>query len=98
MFAYPQKVNSTTSLFTAAVGIKQKETVDKMVRKVIHFSASLLKLSFNVTFNKLFVIMQFLSSDFSVMLFHYDGVVDAWKDLEWANNVVHVSAVNQTKW
>ncbi|XP_022009136.1 uncharacterized protein LOC110908495 isoform X4 [Helianthus annuus] len=68
-----KKVNSTTSLFTAAVGIKQKETVDKMVRK-------------------------FLSSDFSVMLFHYDGVVDAWKDLEWADNVVHVSAVNQTKW
>nr|XP_043633045.1 uncharacterized protein LOC122604216 [Erigeron canadensis] len=68
-----KKVNSTTSLFTASVGIKQKEIVDKMVRK-------------------------FLSSEFSVMLFHYDGIVDAWKDLEWANNVVHVSAVNQTKW
>nr|GEY33047.1 tyrosine protein-kinase [Tanacetum cinerariifolium] len=68
-----KKVKFTTSLFTAAVGIKQKETVDKMVRK-------------------------FLSSDFSVMLFHYDGIVDAWKDLDWANNVVHVSAVNQTKW
>ncbi|KAK1406463.1 hypothetical protein QVD17_41763 [Tagetes erecta] len=68
-----KKVNSTTSLFTAAVGIKQKETVDKMVRK-------------------------FLSSDFSVMLFHYDGVVDEWKELEWADSVIHVSAVNQTKW
>ncbi|XP_076953806.1 uncharacterized protein LOC143627992 [Bidens hawaiensis] len=68
-----KKVNSTTSLFTGAIGIKQKETVDQMVRK-------------------------FLSSDFSVMLFHYDGVVDEWKDLEWANSVIHVSAVNQTKW
>lgn len=73
LWGHRKKVNSTTSLFTAAVGIKQKETVDKMVRK-------------------------FLSSDFSVMLFHYDGIVDAWKDLDWANNVVHVSAVNQTKW
>ncbi|MFS8007151.1 hypothetical protein Hanom_Chr14g01257591 [Helianthus anomalus] len=44
------------------------------------------------------MVRKFLSSDFSVMLFHYDGVVDAWKDLEWADNVVHVSAVNQTKW
>ncbi|KAI7725074.1 hypothetical protein M8C21_027293 [Ambrosia artemisiifolia] len=68
-----KKINSTTSLFTAAVGIEQKETVDKMVRK-------------------------FLSSDFTVMLFHYDGVVDEWKDLEWANSVIHVSAVKQTKW
>ncbi|XP_023738683.1 uncharacterized protein LOC111886657 isoform X1 [Lactuca sativa] len=68
-----KKVNSSTSLFTAAVGIKQKETVDKMVTK-------------------------FLSSNFSVMLFHYDGVVDAWNDLHWSDNVIHVSAINQTKW
>ncbi|KAD7477378.1 hypothetical protein E3N88_00514 [Mikania micrantha] len=68
-----KKVNSTTSLFTAAVGIKQIEMVDKIVRK-------------------------FLSSDFSVMLFHYDGVVDGWKELEWADSVVHISAINQTKW
>ncbi|CAH1419588.1 unnamed protein product [Lactuca virosa] len=68
-----KKVNSSTSLFTAAVGIKQKETVDKMVTK-------------------------FLSSNFSVMLFHYDGVVDAWNDLDWSDNVIHVSAINQTKW
>ncbi|KAI8539446.1 hypothetical protein RHMOL_Rhmol09G0183700 [Rhododendron molle] len=61
------------NLFSATVGIKQKDMVDKMVRK-------------------------FLSSDFVVMLFHYDGIVDEWKDLEWSDLVIHISAVNQTKW
>ncbi|KAG5532799.1 hypothetical protein RHGRI_027180 [Rhododendron griersonianum] len=61
------------NLFSATVGIKQKDMVDKMVRK-------------------------FLSSDFVVMLFHYDGIVDEWKDLEWSHLVIHISAVNQTKW
>lgn len=42
--------------------------------------------------------MQFLSSGFVVMLFHYDGIVDEWKDLEWSDLVIHISAVNQTKW
>lgn len=32
------------------------------------------------------------------MLFHYDSIVDEWKDLEWNDRVIHVSAVNQTKW
>ena len=42
--------------------------------------------------------MQFLSSGFVVMLFHYDGIVDEWSDLEWYDHVIHVSAKNQTKW
>ncbi|XP_076956334.1 uncharacterized protein LOC143631448 [Bidens hawaiensis] len=32
------------------------------------------------------------------MIFHYDGIVDQWNDLEWASRVIHVSAMNQTKW
>lgn len=42
--------------------------------------------------------LQFLSSDFVVMLFHYDGYVDEWRDLTWSDHAIHVSAVNQTKW
>ncbi|GLT64982.1 hypothetical protein SLA2020_374400 [Shorea laevis] len=61
------------SLLAIAVGIKQKEIVDKIVKK-------------------------FSSNYFVVMLFHYDGIVDEWNDLEWSNQVIHVSAVNQTKW
>ncbi|XP_024174263.1 uncharacterized protein LOC112180010 isoform X1 [Rosa chinensis] len=67
--------NSTPSmsLLAIAVGIKQKEIVDKIVRK-------------------------FLSSDFVVMLFHYDGAVDKWRDLPWSDTAIHVSVMNQTKW
>ncbi|KAF6140374.1 hypothetical protein GIB67_005299 [Kingdonia uniflora] len=40
----------------------------------------------------------FPSSDFVIMLFHYDGAIDAWRDLEWSDRAIHVPAVNQTKW
>jgi hypothetical protein len=43
-------------------------------------------------------VLQFLSSNFVVMLFHYDGMVNEWKDFEWNNRVIHISALNQTKW
>ncbi|GER25336.1 hypothetical protein STAS_00911 [Striga asiatica] len=44
------------------------------------------------------IVKKFLENDFVVMLFHYDGVVDGWHDLEWSDRVVHISAPNQTKW
>lgn len=40
---------------------------------------------------------QFLADGFDLMLFHYDGMVNEWNDLEWSRNVIHISAVNQTK-
>ncbi|XP_031106432.1 uncharacterized protein LOC116011060 isoform X2 [Ipomoea triloba] len=44
------------------------------------------------------MVEKFLSYNFTVMLFHYDGIVDEWKDFEWSNIVIHISALNQTKW
>ncbi|XP_050206902.1 uncharacterized protein LOC126656382 [Mercurialis annua] len=46
------------------------------------------------------IVNKFLSSesDFVLMLFHYDGIVDEWKDLEWSDEAIHIVAVNQTKW
>lgn len=35
---------------------------------------------------------------FTVMLFHYDGSLDAWRDLAWSARAVHVAAEGQTKW
>ncbi|KAG9446173.1 hypothetical protein H6P81_012301 [Aristolochia fimbriata] len=64
---------SLKSLLAIAVGIKQKENVNQIVKK-------------------------FPSSDFTIMLFHYDGIVDEWRDLHWSDSALHVSAVNQTKW
>ncbi|GFQ08187.1 hypothetical protein PHJA_002962700 [Phtheirospermum japonicum] len=44
------------------------------------------------------IVEKFLGNDFAVMVFHYDGIVDEWRDLEWSNKVIHISAPNQTKW
>uniref|UniRef100_A0A5B7AVP1 Uncharacterized protein n=1 Tax=Davidia involucrata TaxID=16924 RepID=A0A5B7AVP1_DAVIN len=68
-----KKSNPSVNLLAIAVGIKQKEIVNKIVEK-------------------------FPANDFVVMLFHYDGIVDEWSDLGWSGRVVHVSAMNQTKW
>ncbi|KAE8664667.1 pentatricopeptide repeat-containing protein [Hibiscus syriacus] len=63
----------SSNLLAIAVGIKQKEIVDQIVKK-------------------------FPARDFVVMLFHYDGIVDEWRDFKWSDRAIHVSAVNQTKW
>ncbi|GFS30175.1 lysine ketoglutarate reductase trans-splicing-like protein, putative [Actinidia rufa] len=73
LWGLPKEKENSSNLLSVAVGIKQKDTVDKMVGR-------------------------FLSSNFVVMLFHYDGIVDGWRDLEWSDHVIHVSAANQTKW
>ncbi|KAI9085338.1 hypothetical protein K1719_032715 [Acacia pycnantha] len=44
------------------------------------------------------IIEKFPSEEFVVMLFHYDGIVDGWRDFSWSDNAIHVSAMNQTKW
>ncbi|XP_027092287.1 uncharacterized protein [Coffea arabica] len=44
------------------------------------------------------IVKKFPPAQFVVMLFHYDGKVDGWKDLEWSSHAIHVSAINQTKW
>ncbi|XP_060202991.1 uncharacterized protein LOC132631434 [Lycium barbarum] len=44
------------------------------------------------------IVKKFPETDFVIMLFHYDGVVDEWKDLEWSSTAIHISAINQTKW
>lgn len=68
-------ISTSTALLAIAVGIKQKQDVDVIVRR-------------------------FVSDNYSVMLFHYDGNVEGWNDLEWSkeNYVIHVVAENQTKW
>ncbi|XP_021637593.2 uncharacterized protein LOC110633342 [Hevea brasiliensis] len=74
LWGHQQKNSKTPSnLLAMAVGIKQKDNVNKIVKK-------------------------FLSSDFAVMLFHYDGIVDEWRDFEWSGHVIHIAATSQTKW
>ncbi|KZV25733.1 hypothetical protein F511_04794 [Dorcoceras hygrometricum] len=44
------------------------------------------------------IVKKFALTDFALMLFHYDGTLDGWNDLEWSKKAIHVSAINQTKW
>ncbi|CAO1942816.1 unnamed protein product [Urochloa humidicola] len=46
--------------------------------------------------NKL--VSKFPASNFIVMLFHYDGMVDGWRDLKWSSRAIHVAVRDQTKW
>ncbi|MCL7030613.1 hypothetical protein MKW94_007241, partial [Papaver nudicaule] len=40
----------------------------------------------------------FLLVNCSILLFHYDGRVNEWNDLDWSSKAVHILAHNQTKW
>ncbi|KAI3765092.1 hypothetical protein L2E82_15117 [Cichorium intybus] len=44
------------------------------------------------------IVQKFLQENFTIVLFHYDGRFDGWRDLEWSNKAIHVVAQNQTKW
>jgi len=44
------------------------------------------------------IVQKFPLTSFTIMLFHYDGVVDQWQDLAWSNQSIHIVALHQTKW
>ncbi|KAJ8761579.1 hypothetical protein K2173_004355 [Erythroxylum novogranatense] len=44
------------------------------------------------------IVEKFLPENFTVILFHYDGNLDGWWDLEWSSQAIHIVAQNQTKW
>ncbi|XP_024188834.1 uncharacterized protein LOC112193053 isoform X1 [Rosa chinensis] len=72
----------------------------KLYQKSANSSISLLAMAVGIKQKDLVgkMVKKFLSSGFVVMLFHYDGNVDEWKQFQWNDLVIHVSAVNQTKW
>lgn len=38
------------------------------------------------------------SKEWQILLFHYDGKVSEWDDLEWSRNAIHISTRKQAKW
>uniref|UniRef100_A0A0E0JSV3 Uncharacterized protein n=1 Tax=Oryza punctata TaxID=4537 RepID=A0A0E0JSV3_ORYPU len=44
------------------------------------------------------LVSKFPGDRFTVMLFHYDGEVDGWRELRWSHRAIHVAAMDQTKW
>jgi hypothetical protein len=44
------------------------------------------------------LVSKFPYENFTVMLFHYDGTLEQWSDLDWSSRALHVAAHGQTKW
>ncbi|CAA3025846.1 uncharacterized protein LOC111368747 [Olea europaea subsp. europaea] len=44
------------------------------------------------------IVQKFRSENFTIILFHYDGNVNGWWNLEWSKDAIHIVAHNQTKW
>ncbi|XP_017229530.1 uncharacterized protein LOC108204544 isoform X2 [Daucus carota subsp. sativus] len=44
------------------------------------------------------IVQKFRPVNFTIILFHYDGKVDGWMNLEWSNKAIHIVGQNQTKW
>ncbi|KMZ56668.1 Lysine ketoglutarate reductase trans-splicing related 1 [Zostera marina] len=38
------------------------------------------------------------SSNFTILLFHYDGLTDEWDEFEWSKQAIHISVRRQAKW
>lgn len=38
------------------------------------------------------------SGNFTILLFHYDGITTEWDEYEWSKRAIHVSVRKQTKW
>ncbi|XVF16322.1 hypothetical protein REPUB_Repub10bG0021300 [Reevesia pubescens] len=38
------------------------------------------------------------SENFTIVLFHYDGLTTEWDEFEWSKRAIHVSVRKQTKW
>ncbi|TQD81036.1 hypothetical protein C1H46_033451 [Malus baccata] len=79
---------------------KKKPSVNLLKKKDANSSTNLFAMAVGIKQKDLVrkMVKKFLSSGFVVMLFHYDGIVDEWKEFQWSDQVIHVSAVRQTKW
>ncbi|GJZ09577.1 hypothetical protein Tco_0543860 [Tanacetum coccineum] len=38
------------------------------------------------------------SGNFTILLFHYDGLTTEWDEFEWSKQAIHISVPKQTKW
>ncbi|MBA0847445.1 hypothetical protein Goshw_018044, partial [Gossypium schwendimanii] len=54
--------------------------------------------AFTVGYNQKHNIDAAFSNNFTIVLFHYDGVTSEWDEFEWSKRAIHVSAPKQSKW
>ncbi|XP_078447204.1 uncharacterized protein LOC144716063 isoform X2 [Wolffia australiana] len=80
-------------LLAFTVGYGQRFNIDAALKKVKYHT--FVRMLLNQLL--ILIILQF-SSNFTIMLFHYDGVTTEWKEFEWSKQAIHVSVPKQTKW
>ncbi|KAI3718845.1 hypothetical protein L6452_19730 [Arctium lappa] len=105
-----ESVSASTSLKGLPRGIIESKS-DLELKPLWSTSSSKLKANISTPHNLLAIpvglkqkrnvdtiVRKFLRANFTIILFHYDGRLDGWRDLEWSNKAIHVVAQNQTKW
>ncbi|KAL8468000.1 hypothetical protein ACS0TY_031301 [Phlomoides rotata] len=81
--------------------LKPLWTTSSTKKKVsVHSSNNLLAMPVGIKQKKNVdtIVQKFLSENFTIILFHYDGNLDGWWDLDWSKEAIHIVAHNQTKW
>ncbi|KAL6146930.1 hypothetical protein ACLB2K_057606 [Fragaria x ananassa] len=93
-------VAKTSNLEMRPLWTAPNKPPSRLQQKSANSSVSLLAMAVGIKQMDLVgkMVKKFLSSGFVVMLFHYDGNLDEWKQFQWNDLVIHVSAVDQTKW
>ncbi|XP_004304813.1 PREDICTED: uncharacterized protein LOC101307034 [Fragaria vesca subsp. vesca] len=93
-------VAKTSNLEMRPLWTSPNKPPSRLHQKSANSSVSLLAMAVGIKQMDLVgkMVKKFLSSGFVVMLFHYDGNLDEWKQFQWNDLVIHVSAVDQTKW
>lgn len=87
-------VVATTDLQTRSLYEEDEEQVQKAMKE------NLLAMPVGIKQKKVVddIVQKFPLNNFTIMLFHYDGIVDQWQDLAWSNQSIHIVALHQTKW
>ncbi|XP_024402985.1 uncharacterized protein [Physcomitrium patens] len=84
----------TSDLHMRSLGFEEKDKVQTPMTK------NLLAMAVGIKQKKVAdeIVQKFPLANYTIMLFHYDGVVDQWHDLPWSNYSIHIVALHQTKW
>ncbi|XP_062081337.1 uncharacterized protein LOC133786139 [Humulus lupulus] len=95
-----REIDLPRGIVTRTSDLQMKPLWGPRIKKNPKVSTNLLAMAVGIKMkeNVNTIVNKFLKSNFVVMLFHYDGNVSEWRDLEWSDRAIHVSAINQTKW
>ncbi|GAB2298713.1 hypothetical protein Dimus_032786 [Dionaea muscipula] len=87
-------IHSRTDLELSSLSLKSRSKANISG----HYNLLAMAVGIKQKHNVDIIVKKFLTENFTIMLFHYDGNIDGWSDLDWSNKAIHVMAQNQTKW